>query len=271
MSQAMIDDFVLEYEVSGTGEPVIMIHGAFLTDAFQPMIEEPSLRAYRLITYHRRGYVGSSPSARPLSMAEQADDCHALLRHLEIERAHIVGHSFGGAVALQFAVDFPGVARSLALLEPALMLAASAQSYRDSLEQSIGRYREGDTSTVVDGFFKARWPEYQSHLETVLPSAIMQAIANAGVTFEVDLPGLLGWDFSENEASRIRQPVLSVLGGNSEKLWSRFGEVHRLLLAWLPNAEGFILPNATHFLQLENPRGMAEALAAFFKRHPLPT
>jgi pimeloyl-ACP methyl ester carboxylesterase len=271
MSQARIDGIVLEYEASGTGEPVVMIHGAFLADAFRPMLEAPSLRGYRLITYHRRGYVGSTPSSRPLSMAEQAGDCYALLRHLEIDRAHIVGHSFGGAVALQFAVDFPDAAHSLALLEPALMLAASAQSYRESLEQSIGRYRELDTSTVVDGFFKARWPEYLSHLEKVLPNAFKQAIENAGATFEVDLPGLLGWDFSEEQASRIRQPVLSVLGGNSEKLWSRFGEIHRLLLAWLPNAESFILPNATHFLQVENPHDMAEALGAYFKRHPLST
>jgi len=41
-------------------------------------------------------------------------------------------------------------------------------------------------------------------------------------------------------------------------------------LAWLPQAEPFILPGATHALQMQNPRGMAEALAGFFARHPLP-
>jgi pimeloyl-ACP methyl ester carboxylesterase len=62
-----------------------------------------------------------------------------------------------------------------------------------------------------------------------------------------------------------------VLGGQSEALWSRFGETHRLL-AWLPRAEEFILPGATHLLQVESPAcrcGMAEALAAFYARHPL--
>lgn len=43
----------------------------------------------------------------------------------------------------------------------------------------------------------------------------------------------------------------------------RFSETYQLLLDWLPDAEGFVLPGATHFLQVENPRGMAEALAAF--------
>jgi pimeloyl-ACP methyl ester carboxylesterase len=88
--------------------------------------------------------------------------------------------------------------------------------------------------------------------------------------FEREVSGQLGWRFGEAEARRISQPTLSVLGGESDALWSRFGETHRLLLAWLPHAEGFVLPGATHFMQIENPRGMAEALAAFWARHRLP-
>jgi pimeloyl-ACP methyl ester carboxylesterase len=42
-----------------------------------------------------------------------------------------------------------------------------------------------------------------------------------------------------------------------------------LLLSWLPNAEEFVLPSATHLLHLEDPKGMADGLAAFFARHPL--
>jgi hypothetical protein len=55
-----------------------------------------------------------------------------------------------------------------------------------------------------------------------------------------------------------------------EALWSHFGETHRLLLTWLPHAEGFVLPGTTHLMQLEDPQGMAEVLAAFWARHQLP-
>jgi hypothetical protein len=48
-----------------------------------------------------------------------------------------------------------------------------------------------------------------------------------------------------------------------------WGERHQLLLDWLPNVEAFILSDATHLLQIENPHGMAEGLAAFFAWHPL--
>jgi len=250
---------------------VVFIHGAFIADTFRPLLAEPSLAGrYRLILYHRRGYAGSSRASKPVSVAQQAADCRALLHHLGVEHAHVVGHSYGGAVALQLALDAPGAAHSLALLEPGLMVGASAQGYRESLARGVERNREAGAAVVVDEFLQARWPGYRATLDRVLPGAFAQAVADAGTWFEREVSGQLGWRFGEAEAQRISQPTLSVLGGESDALWSRFGETYRLLLAWLPHAEGFVLPGATHFMQLEDPRGMAEVLAAFWARHRLP-
>jgi pimeloyl-ACP methyl ester carboxylesterase len=193
-----------------------------------------------------------------------------LLRHLGIERAHVVGHSYGGAVALQLALDSPDVTHSLALLEPALMVGESATGYRASLARNIERFLDVGAAVVVDEFLQARWPGYSADLDRVLPGAFAQAVTDAETTFVCDLPGLLDWRFGEADARRVGQPVLSVLGGASDALWPRFGETHRQLLAWLPRAEEFVLPGATHFLQMEDARGMAEALTAFWARHPLP-
>ena len=271
VDRVTVDDSTLEYEVSGTGEPVVFIHGALIADTFRPLLAEPGLEdRYRLVLYHRRGYAGSSRAPGPVSVVREAADCRALLRHLGVEWAHIVGHSYGGAVALQLALDAPSVARSLVLLEPALMVGASGQGYRESLARGIERYREVGAEVVVDEFLRARWPGYRAALDGALPGAFAQAVANARTSFECELPGLLGWRFAEAEARRIGQPTLTVLGGESELLWSRFGEVHRLLLEWLPRAEGYVLHGATHFPQLQNPRAMAEVLAAFWARHRTP-
>jgi pimeloyl-ACP methyl ester carboxylesterase len=271
LKRARTDGVELEYEDSGTGEPVVFIHGAFIADTFRPLLAEPSLAGhYRLILYHRRGYAGSSRASEPVSVARQAADCRALLRHLDVERAHVMGHSYGAIVALQLALDTPSVVHSLALLEPGLMVGASAQGYRESLARGAERYREAGAEVVVDEFLQARWPGYRATLDRVLPGAFAQALADAGTWFEREASGQLGWHFGEAEVRRISQPTLSVLGGESDALWSRFGETHRLLLAWLPHAEGFVLPGTTHFMQLEDPRGMAEALAAFWARHRLP-
>jgi pimeloyl-ACP methyl ester carboxylesterase len=106
-------------------------------------------------------------------------------------------------------------------------------------------------------------------LDRVLPGAFAQAVADAGNTFAFDLRALPDWQFGEAEARQITQPVLSVLGSESEALWPRFGEAHRALLAWLPQAEPFILPGATHALQMQNPHDMAAALMHFFTRHAI--
>ena len=271
MERARTDGAELEYEVSGRGEPVVFIHGAFIADTFRPLLAEPSLAGrYRLILYHRRGYAGSSRASEPVSVARQAADCQALLHHLGVKRAHVVGHSYGGIVALQLALDIPGVVHSLAVLEPGLMVGTSAQGYRESLARGVERYREAGAAVVVDEFLQARWPGYHATLERLLPAAFDQAVADAETWFEREVCGQLGWHFGEAQARRISQPTLSVLGGESDAHWSRFGETHRLLLEWLPHAEGFVLPGTTHFMQIEDPQSMAEALAAFWTRHRLP-
>src|SRR5262249_19642853 len=133
-------------------------------------------------------------------------------------------------------------------------------------------FRDEGAVVVMEEFFRARWPGYsRDALEQALPGAFAQASADAGTTFEVDI-GLVDWTFGEAQARRITQPALVVLGSESPAVHPRFGETYGLLLDWLPRAEGFVLPGATHFLQLESPscsRGMAGALADFLARHPL--
>ncbi len=171
---------------------------------------------------------------------------------------------------MQLALDGSDVVHSLALLEPALIAGASAPAYRESLRRSIDRSREAGAATVVGEFLQARWPGYRDVLDRALPGAFAQSVADAATPFECELPGLLNWHFGEQEAKRIGQPVLSILGGDSTNLSPRFGETHRLLLEWLPHADGLILPGTTHFPHLEDPRGVAAALAAFWARHRLP-
>jgi pimeloyl-ACP methyl ester carboxylesterase len=268
MDKAVIEGVTLEYEVSGAGEAVIFIHGALIAEAFRPLLAEPSLgQGYQLITYHRRGYRGSSPASGSVSLVQQAADCRSLLRYLGVERAHVVGHSFGGSIGVQLALDAPDVVHSLALLERALFGRDTGQAYRESLARGEQRYQEGPADVVVDEFLKMRFgPGYRTALEQALPGAFEQAVADSRATFEMDLPGLREWRSDEEEIQRITQPVLNVLGGESEALWPRFGEVYRLVLGWLPHAEGFILPGTTHGLMLQNPQGMAEALASFWRR-----
>ena len=68
---------------------------------------------------------------------------------------------------------------------------------------------------------------------------------------------------------RVTQPALVVLGARSNEVNTTFAQRNELLLAWLPDAEPFVLPDATHLLQVEQPGAMARGLAAFLARHPI--
>ena len=109
-------------------------------------------------------------------------------------------------------------------------------------------------------------PAYRGVLDRALPGAFDQAVADADTFFGSELPALRDWSFGPAEAGRISQPALVVLGGRSNEVNTTFAQRNELLLAWLPHAEPFVLPDATHLLQVQNPGGMARGLAAFLAR-----
>jgi pimeloyl-ACP methyl ester carboxylesterase len=269
VNRAVVDGIALAYEEAGAGDAVVCIHGAFVADAFQPLLTEPRLTDdYRIVSYHRRGYGASDPADGPVTLAEQAADCRRVLTHLGIRRAHVVGHSFGGAVALRLALDAPKLVGTVALLEAGLLIGRSADLYRQGLLDTLVRYREVGARAAVDEFFRLRWPAYAEHLDRTLPGAFEQAVADAATCFEVDLPGALASELGEAEARRVAQPALVVLGATSAALHPRFEETYRLLLEWLPRGEGAVIPGLSHFLQLEDPTAVAAALGAFLDRRP---
>src|SRR5687768_6545294 len=109
MERATTDAGVeLEYELRGHGDPVLLIHGSHIARSFLALCGQRALtERYTLIRYHRRGHLGSTPPLGPVSVADQAADARGLLDHLGVGRAHVVGHSSGGSIALQFAADHP--------------------------------------------------------------------------------------------------------------------------------------------------------------------
>lgn len=264
MDRATLGSVELEYEIRGAGECVALVHHGAGPDWFAPLMREPALASrYRLLLYHRAGYAGSSRLAGPLTFTGEAADFAALMRHLGVDRTHVVGHSASGCMALQFALSLPDLVHSVALLEPALLAVPSPPE----VPQAIGLYQRGDTRTAVDTFLRGTCgPDWRAVLESVLPDALDRALTDADTFFGHELPALRQWSFGPEDARRVRQPVLAILGENSD---ARFQQRHQLLLDWLPDVEPFVLPRAGHLLHLQNPSGMAEGLAAFFARHPL--
>ncbi|HEV8575150.1 MAG TPA: alpha/beta hydrolase [Dehalococcoidia bacterium] len=268
MNRADIDGITLEYEVQGSGEPVVFIHGALMGDTYRPLMAEAALKSYRFIGYNRRGYAGSSPPGGALSVASHAADCLALLRKLDAVPAHVVGHSSGAVIGIQLALDAPDAVRSLTLLEPALLDVPSGGALFELLGPSVGIHEAGDKAEAVDSFLRAVCgKDYRRVVDTRLPGTLDQAAADADAFFTNEFPAVGEWAFTRENAARIKRPVLSVMGANTDAAIGlpTYSEIHARVLEWFPNAKPFVLPRAAHLLQVENPHDMAEALATFIE------
>ena len=267
--RASLEGVELEFRTVGVGAPVVLVHAGVFADWFEPLLKEPSLhRHYCLVTYHRVGYAGSTHVPGPVSIAQQAAHVRALMQMLGIDRAHLVGHSSGANIIMQVALDAPEKVRSLALLEAALPVPAGSPG-RAGVSQAIELYRAGDKAAAVDAFMRAvAGPDYRASADRVLPGAFDQAVADADTFFGQELPAIREWTFGPTEAARIRQPVLLVMGGKSHEVSPVWQQRQDLLTAWMGHAEPFVLDGATHMLHLENARGLAERLGAFFADHP---
>ena len=271
MERAALDGLELEYELRGSGQPVVLIHWGLSAAWGEPLMDEPALADHcRLLSYHRAGVAGSDRNQGAPSQAAHAAQCAPPMRHLGIERGHLVGHSSSADIALQLALDYPDAVQTLALMEPARPVPPTdvqAQFVREFVAPAMQRYRASDTAAAVDTFARGVFgPDYRGRLERGLPGAFEQAVADADAFFGQELPALQQWSFTQEDASRITQPTLAVLGENTAPT---FPERLQLLVSWMPNVEPFELPDATHLLHLQNPRAMADALAAFYAKHPL--
>src|SRR5512143_540206 len=113
---APVNGLQMYYEIHGTGQPLVLLHGAFsaIGTSFGNLL--PCLaRTRQLIAFELRAHGRPPDIDRPLSLEQMADDVAAALRHLGIERADIFGYSMGAGVALHLVIRHPDVVRKLVL------------------------------------------------------------------------------------------------------------------------------------------------------------
>lgn len=266
--QVSLPDAVLEAQVRGSGEPVVLIQTAVTADEFLPLAAQPDLAdGYQVIVYHRRGYGGSSPVDGPGSIERDAMDCQHLLDALGIEKAHVFGASYSAAVALQLVALVPDRVHSLCLVEPPPVHTSKADEFLAANAQLTDVYRLHGSAVAIDQFLtRLIGPAWRTDIEQNLPDGAAQVERDAETFFATDIPALLAWRFGAEEAERITQPVLYV-GGTDSGPW--FAEVRELMLRWLPRAQDVMLAGADHSLALTHAPQLGAALTAFLSDHPM--
>lgn len=258
----------LDVNVWGSGEPIVFVQTALTADELRPLASAAALEhGYRKILYHRRGYADSSVVDGPGSVARDAADCRALLSALAIDRAHVVGVSYSAAVALRLAADAPACVQTLVVQEPPPLHTPSEREFRAANDRLMRTRRVRGAAVALDEFLSmVVGPDWRVVMDDVLPGSVTQMQRDAVTFFDTDIPALLAWQFGCADARRVTCPLLHV-GGAESGPW--FADVRDLILQWFPQAEDVIVEGADHTLPLTHVAELADAVAAFLRRHPV--
>jgi pimeloyl-ACP methyl ester carboxylesterase len=115
-SYAPVNGLDLYFEVRGTGDPLVVIPGGLMTIAMLGPLISALARSRRVIAVEPQAHGHTGDVDRPLTYEQMADDAGALIAHLGLGRADVLGFSVGGGVALQTAIRHPGAVRKLAVV-----------------------------------------------------------------------------------------------------------------------------------------------------------
>lgn len=148
------------YEVTGSGDPIIFAHGFTLDHTmWKPQVEHFSKNC-QVITYDARGF---GESSLPNGLYDHAADLHALLKHLNIKQAHLVGLSMGGRIATSFTIAYPEMVTSLTLMNAAL------DGYKSEVDWSVRAAEQGLDKA------KENWLNHELFAVTQKSSEVVEA------------------------------------------------------------------------------------------------
>jgi pimeloyl-ACP methyl ester carboxylesterase len=257
----------LYYEEAGSGTPLIFIH-EFAGDhrSWEPQMRHFS-RTFRCITYAARGFPPSDipEDGEHYSQAHARDDVVAVLDHLQIERAHVVGLSMGGFAALHVGITYPKRARSLVIggcgygAEPdkkekfRAECEAAAASFLSNWSEAASKYALGPTRVQFQNKDPRGWAEFAQQLAEHSPKG--QALTMRGV--QMRRPSL--YELVE-DMKKIKVPALIITGDEDDPCL----EPALLMKRSIATAGLVVLPRAGHTINIEDPEAFNRALFEFF-------
>jgi pimeloyl-ACP methyl ester carboxylesterase len=266
LKTAKVNGIELAYTEAGAGEPVVLVHGSLVDYRYSlPLMRELS-RRYRVINYSRRCHAPNPcPRGAAYSHQLQADDLAALIRELKLGPAHIVGHSYGAAVAVYMAQKHPELVRSLTLIEPGLYalmptheramqarqeMAAAGERARDALAHDLDEEAVRQLAELV-----LRPRRYAS-----LPADMRAMLLENAPSLRASIAAAAPPQFTCDEAKRLRMPVLLLGGENSAP---EFRLVNDELQRCIRQARRVTISPADHNLVYDLPQPVAEAVLEF--------
>jgi len=257
MSMAQINDIQMYHEVHGQGYPLVLIHGLSATSliwAFQ--VPEFSLD-YRAVIMDLRGHGQSGKPEMEYSIDLFSRDVVALMDHLGIERAHIVGGSMGGMVAQQLALDYPQRVKRLVLADSMSHLDTCLRMKMETwglIAERLGM--EMQARDAMPWSFSSSY--INEHSDGIM-DIIGQVAALPVQPYLQSLEATIAHDVRERLSS-IAAPTLVITGDQDILVPRQYADI---LCESIPDSRLEVIKGAAHVVNIEQPEAFNAVVLDF--------
>jgi 3-oxoadipate enol-lactonase len=256
MPKEKVNGIDMYYELTGKGEPLLLIHGLGSTTRDWEFQVPSFSQKYRVITIDLRGHGKTDKPKGPYNMQIFAEDIAELLKKLGIKSIHILGISLGGGIAFQFAVDYPDFVKSLIVVNAGIEMPADSFKLRlEAFKRSfivklVGMKKMGDV-LAPRLFIKPEQEELRSKL-------IERWAENDKKAYLSAMRALIGWTIRD-QLDKIKCPTL-IIGSDEDYAPSSVKEEYTKLLQ---NAKFIEIKDARHAVAMEKPEEFNELVINF--------
>ena len=269
--QASINGVDLVYLEQGQGAPVVFVHGAFMDNRAWEGQREAVAQHYRYFALTQR-YFGTAPwpdGGEKFSLATHADDLAVFIRELKVGPVHLVGWSYGGAIALLLAVQHPELVKSLFVHEPAGIAtfvtdAADAkilgEDRRDIVAPAASASKVGDTAGAVRLFFDG--VNGQPGIFETLPSAARSMLLDNARTIPLLFAAPPPPAISCAQLGQIKVPVVIAKGELTRPSYRILADTASRCI---PGSRLAVVSQGRHAAPSVSPAAFNEVLLGFLK------
>ena len=267
MPKALINGIQMHYEVTGSGFPLMFVH-EFAGDcrSWDPQVQFFA-RRYTVVTYNARGYPPSEVPEDPAAYSQQmaVDDLSSLMRHLQIERAHLCGLSMGGFAVLHFGFQHPEMARSLVVAGCGYgAVKAEREQFQKDTELTAQRMEREGMQAMAEVY--GRGPtrvQFENKDPLGYRRFLEQLAGHSGLGSARTLLGVQRMRPSlydlQDQMEKLDVPTLIVTGDEDDPCL----EPGLLMKRKIPRAGLVVLPKTGHTINLEEPEAFNRALLDF--------
>jgi pimeloyl-ACP methyl ester carboxylesterase len=239
---AEINGLKMYCEISGTGDPVVILHGAFGNAESNMSLLPAIAKTRKVINVELEGHGRTRDLERPLSVEQMADDVAGLIKSLDLKSADIFGYSMGGTVALGVAIRHPDLVRRVATLG-----SAAANSEKAMEPESYKQFQS------IPADFAP--PPLKEPYDRLAPDPkrwpiLVQKIKKMGSDFK---------GFSDGALKSMKAEALIMQGDRDGTRLEHALEIYRLI----PKAQLAIFPGGDHFMPYHSPERVLEVLVPF--------